>query len=64
MQNRNQQNKPSFLLMVLALVFVLFFFNTNETASEVAFPSEPTQIVETTAPTEAEATSEPTESAQ
>ena len=53
MRNRNQQQKPSLLLMILALVFVLFFFNTNETAQEIAFPSETLQATEATVTEEA-----------
>ena len=47
MRTRNQENKPSLLMVILALVFVLFFFNTNTPAQEE--PTQPTQVTETVA---------------
>lgn len=40
-----KNQKPSLLIMILALVFVLFFFNTGTT--ETADPTDGTQITET-----------------
>lgn len=58
MRRNDNQKKPSLLLMILALVFVLFFFNTNETAQDIAFPTDGAQetvvqnAAETAAPDE------------